>query len=127
MALVYLVQHHEKVAEPGDRPLSALSLDALCGGPLRRAWQTSEGIAGATGLEIRCDNRLRERMNWDFTRPIGEFLDDWGRSTRDRDSVPRGGDPWRHHSRSASQPPRRRRRHDGAPHRWRSAWRHHHP
>jgi broad specificity phosphatase PhoE len=107
MGLVYLVQHAQKRSEPGDPELTEhggrqavrtglwlrrLGLQAVYSSPLRRAWQTAERIAAATGLEVRRDDRLRERMNWDGTEPIEDFLTAWTRCVRDRDFVPRGGD-----------------------------------
>jgi broad specificity phosphatase PhoE len=49
-------------------------------------------IATAAGLEVRRDDRLRERMNWAGAEPIEDFLADWARCVRDRDFVPRFGD-----------------------------------
>ena len=36
---------------------------------MRRARETAEGIASVTGLEVRADARLRERLNWDDGMP----------------------------------------------------------
>jgi broad specificity phosphatase PhoE len=107
MALIYLVQHAEKRPDPGDpeltehgrsqaactgRWLSRAGLCAVYSSPLRRAWQTAQFIATAASLDVRRDDRLRERMNWDGSQPIGDFLADWAQSVRDRDFVPRTGD-----------------------------------
>jgi broad specificity phosphatase PhoE len=107
VGLVYLVQHAEKRPEPGDPELtehgrqqaartglrlSQVGLAAVYSSPLRRAWQTATHIAAAAGLDVRRDDRLRERMNWDGTSPIEVFLADWTSCTRDRDFVPRAGD-----------------------------------
>jgi broad specificity phosphatase PhoE len=107
MALVYLVQHAEKPPEPGDPELTEhgrtqaahtglwLSRTGLCAvysSPMRRAWQTAQVIATTSGLDVRRDDRLRERMNWDGSQPIEDFLADWARSVHDRDFVPRSGD-----------------------------------
>jgi broad specificity phosphatase PhoE len=106
MGLDYLVQHAEKRSEPGDPELtehgewqaaragawlSRVGLCAVYSSPLRRAWQTAGHIALASGLDLRRDDRLAERMNWDGTQPIEEFQADWARSVRDRDFVPRAG------------------------------------
>jgi broad specificity phosphatase PhoE len=107
MGFVYLVQHGQKRPEPGDPELtedggrqaartglwlSRFGLCAVYSSPLRRAWQTAERIAAATGLEVRRDDRLRERMNWDGTQSIEDFLADWARCVSDRDYVPHCGD-----------------------------------
>ncbi|WP_051366701.1 histidine phosphatase family protein [Hamadaea tsunoensis] len=107
MALVYLVQHAHKQPEPGDPGLTdtgerqaartgqwlgRLGLRAVYSSPMRRAWQTAEPIAALHGLTVRPDERLRERMNWDGTQPLEEFMADWTRCVHDRDFVPRAGD-----------------------------------
>jgi broad specificity phosphatase PhoE len=107
VAVVYLVQHAEKRPGPGDpeltergvdqavrtgRWLSRAGLEAVYSSPLRRARQTAEAIAAACGLEVRLDQRLRERANWDGTQPLADFLRDWDQCTRDRDFAPPGGE-----------------------------------
>jgi broad specificity phosphatase PhoE len=104
---VYLVQHAEKQPDAGDPGLTGhgraqarrtgqwlqrVGLRAVYSSPLRRAWQTADLIAAATGLEVVVDDRLRERMNWDGSQPLETFLADWARCVHDRDYVPRGGD-----------------------------------
>ncbi|MBB5872896.1 broad specificity phosphatase PhoE [Allocatelliglobosispora scoriae] len=106
MSLIYLVQHGEKQPEPGDpgltdrgrwqadcaaRLLRDAGITSVFSSPLLRAAQTAERIAAVAGLGVTVDDRLRERMNWDGHRPIGEFLIDWSRSVRERDFVPAGG------------------------------------
>ncbi len=107
MTLAYLVQHGEKEPSPGDPGLTPLGrhqaagtgrwlrgqgVRALYSSPLRRAWETAECIASVTGLAVRPDARLRERLNWDGSQPFGHFLALWGRTTQDRDFVPAGAD-----------------------------------
>lgn len=41
---------------------------------------------------MRIDSRLTERMNWDGSVPIGEFLAEWARATADRDYTPSAGE-----------------------------------
>ncbi len=80
MTLIFLVQHAEKEPGPGDPGLTdagrqqagrtaqwlyGCSLNAVYSSPLRRAVETAEYIAGAAGLSVQRDVRLRERMNWD--------------------------------------------------------------
>ena len=107
MTLAYLVQHGEKEPLPGDPGLTGTGLEqatrtgrwlrdlgmrALFSSPMRRARETAEGIASVTGLEIRPDARLRERLNWDGSLPFDAFLALWARTMRDRDWVPADGE-----------------------------------
>jgi broad specificity phosphatase PhoE len=106
MTLTYLVQHGEKRPEPGDpgltdqgrwqadcvaKVLVEAGIVAVFSSPLRRARETAARIASVAGLAVVEDDRLRERMNWDGSRPIGEFLIDWSRSVRERDFIPADG------------------------------------
>lgn len=106
----YIVQHAEKAFGSGDPPLSALGaaqatrtgnylagrgIAGLYSSPLLRARQTAERIVTRLNLEVRIDDRLRERMNWgegDGPQTTEEFFAEWERATRDRDFVPRSGD-----------------------------------
>ncbi|NMO53031.1 histidine phosphatase family protein [Actinoplanes sp. TBRC 11911] len=115
MARIYVVQHAETVAAAGDPPLtprgcrqatltgvwlSGQGIGALYSSPLLRARQTAQCIAAQAGdLPIHVDERLRERMNWDGSVSSEQFRDDWARTVRDRDFVPRVGDS----SRTAGQ------------------------
>jgi broad specificity phosphatase PhoE len=105
--LAYLVQHGEKEPLPGDpgltgtgreqatctgRWLCDLGMRALFSSPMRRARETAEGIASVTGLEVRPDARLRERLNWDGSLPFDALLASWARTMRDRDWVPPDGE-----------------------------------
>jgi len=107
VTLVYLVQHGEKEPVPGDpgltgtgreqaartgRWLRGAGIRALYGSPMRRARETAEGIASATGLAVRSDARLRERLNWDGSLPFDAFLDLWAKTMRDRDWIPGDGE-----------------------------------
>lgn len=107
MGLAYLVQHGEKEPVPGDpgltgtgraqagragRWLSSAGVRAVWTSPLRRARETTECIAAVTGLAVRPDERLRERLNWDGSVPLDAFLAVWARTARDRDWVPAGGE-----------------------------------
>jgi broad specificity phosphatase PhoE len=106
MTLFYVVQHAEKERQSGDPGLTPLGrrqaaatagwlagvgLSGILSSPLRRARETAEAIAAATGLPVQEDVRLRERMNWDGSQPVAEFLAEWEAAVRDRDFVPRGG------------------------------------
>lgn len=100
MTLVYLVQHGEKEALPGDPGLTPAGeqqaaqagLRSLYASPLRRAQQTAALIAAGTGLPVCTDARLRERMNWDGSRPLEVFLAEWAYATAHRDFVTSDGE-----------------------------------
>jgi broad specificity phosphatase PhoE len=107
VTLVYLVQHGEKEPLPGDpgltrtgrdqavhtgRWLRGLEISALYSSPMRRARETAEGIASVTGLPIRRDAQLRERLNWDGSLPFDAFMARWARTMRDRDWTPADGE-----------------------------------
>ncbi|WP_063772782.1 histidine phosphatase family protein [Streptomyces sp. CT34] len=107
MTVFYLVQHAEKERRPGDPGLTKrgrrqaastadwlqrVGVHAVFSSPLRRARETASFIASSTGLRIQEDTRLRERMSWDGTQTLGDFLADWGTSVKDRDFVPASGD-----------------------------------
>jgi len=107
MGLVYLVQHAEKDAAPGDPGLTDIGQEQarsvarwiktrdvrrLFSSPLRRARETAEAIARELNLAVTLDPRLRERVNWDGTCAFETFLADWRESVRDRDFIPPNGD-----------------------------------
>jgi broad specificity phosphatase PhoE len=107
VTVVHLVQHGEKQRLPGDpgltetgrqqatataRWLRSIQLQALYSSPLRRAEATADLIAAVTGLPVQRDARLRERMNWDGSCSLEDFLAEWAHATLDRDFVPSGGE-----------------------------------
>jgi broad specificity phosphatase PhoE len=113
MALdVVIVQHAEKVRQPGDHGLTDLGREqaTVCGqslrdvpfdeiwcSTLRRSRETAELIADAIGVpraRIRADSRVVERINWwgDAGQTRDVFVADWKRSTADRTYQPRNGD-----------------------------------
>jgi len=107
VTLVYLVQHGEKERSPGDPGLTELGrlqaertgqwlysmgVRSLWTSPLRRACETAACIASVTGLVVRPDARLRERLNWDGDMSFDAFLALWAASTQDRHLAPGGGE-----------------------------------
>ncbi|MGV9303562.1 histidine phosphatase family protein [Nonomuraea sp. NPDC003727] len=107
MAIFYVVQHGEKEQRAGDpgltaigrrqahraaRRLQAVDPGAVFSSPMRRARETADIIASAVGVPVREDARLRERMNWDGTQSLEDFLADWATAVRHRDFVPLSGD-----------------------------------
>ena len=71
--------------------LRGLGISAVWTSPMRRARETADCIAAATGLAVQSDARLRERLNWDDSMSFEAFLALWARTARDRDLVPAGG------------------------------------
>jgi broad specificity phosphatase PhoE len=107
MALAYLVQHGEKEPLPGDpgltekgrhqatrtgRWLLRAGVGAVFTSPMRRARETADRIASATGLAVQPDTRLGERLNWDGSLPLDAFLALWAQTIRDRDWAPAGAE-----------------------------------
>lgn len=109
---VFLVQHAEKVREPGDPGITdAGRADARATGrwaarmgvrrvycsPLLRSRQTAEVIAEQLGVAPRRlepieDPRATERLNWDGTIPFAAFAAEWRRTVEDRSYTPPFGD-----------------------------------
>lgn len=65
----------------------------LVSSPLTRAVESIRPLSIATGLEIIIDDRILERMEYrpEVWESVPQFLDDWRRTTRDRDFVPPSG------------------------------------
>lgn len=107
---VLVVQHGQKIREPGDPGLTVdgqrqaektaawiarhFDVTAVWSSPLRRARETAEPLAAVIGVEVQLEPRLRERMNWDgeHDQTLDDFLVEWERATTDRSFIPRGGD-----------------------------------
>ncbi|MFE2070416.1 histidine phosphatase family protein [Streptomyces sp. NPDC059467] len=58
---------------------------------MQRARETAWCVASRTGVRVREDARLRERMNRDGAQPMEDFLADRAASVKDRDFVPAAG------------------------------------
>ncbi|MFG2732837.1 histidine phosphatase family protein [Streptomyces canus] len=69
-----------------------VGVHAVFSSPLRCARETAWSIASRTGLRVREDARLRERMNWDGSQPMEDLLADWAAPVNDRDFAPTCGD-----------------------------------
>ncbi|HEX2033454.1 MAG TPA: histidine phosphatase family protein [Chloroflexota bacterium] len=110
-----LVQHGEKERTAGDPGLTpagvrqaervaaflarehraGVRIDRIIASPLRRTRETAMALAGALGLPVSLDSRLRERMNWGDGAPgqsLAAFLQEWARATQERDFVPSSGE-----------------------------------
>ncbi|WP_051450151.1 histidine phosphatase family protein [Actinospica robiniae] len=104
---VYLIQHAEKLREPGDPGITELGrahatltgawaqrtgIRRVYCSPLRRSWQTAQVIADAVDVQPVQDGRATERMNWDGTVPFAHFSAEWARTVEDRAYTPSNGD-----------------------------------
>jgi 2,3-bisphosphoglycerate-dependent phosphoglycerate mutase len=100
MTRLVFVRHSATSGGPGDPGLTfegralarragdellARNVTHVYSSPLRRARQTAQEIALVLGLEIRVDERLRERTNWGDVRgeTLEEFLERWARANVD--------------------------------------------
>ncbi|MGH9196754.1 MAG: histidine phosphatase family protein [Acidimicrobiia bacterium] len=106
---ILLVRHGELGARvPGDpglsmrgRELAKLTADFVRGrkpthifsSPLRRSLETAEIMGHELGLAVESDERLRERANWGDVegQSLRDFIEQWERSSHDRDFRPLGG------------------------------------
>ena len=107
MVSVYVVQHAQKQPTPGDPELTDLghrqaeqvasaladrAIRRVVSSPLTRAVQTARPVAGALGVDLELDERLSERMNWDGSILIEQFMSEWIATTEDRSVVPTIGE-----------------------------------
>lgn len=74
--------------------LCTIPITAIISSPLQRALETAKYIATNTKLTITIDSRLRERANWGDLpgQTFQEFVEMWGRCTREPDYIPPVGD-----------------------------------
>jgi broad specificity phosphatase PhoE len=109
---IVLVQHGEKMREPGDPRLTDVGLRQVAetarwiegrygrsfapvlSSPLRRARETAAPIAHHLGTEVSIDDRLVERMNWSVESGLDlpTFLAEWDRASSDRSYQPAIGE-----------------------------------
>ena len=113
MIRFWIVQHGDKVvsdppeSDPGltergrrrarltGEYLATEGIAHLYSSPLRRAQETAEIVGVALSLDVRVDDRVRERMNWGdggVFPALDDFLAEWRRATEDRDYRPPYGD-----------------------------------
>lgn len=109
MSEFYLVRHGAKETREEDSPLSAVGIkqseataeylenrgiSSIYSSPLRRAQHTSEIIAVRLSLPITSDSRLRERLVWGDRKgeTYDEFLEEWVKTSEDRQYQPQYGD-----------------------------------
>ncbi|HXF64873.1 MAG TPA: histidine phosphatase family protein [Caldilineaceae bacterium] len=110
MTVFYLVRHGQVERRVGDpdpsltvqgrreaeqvaAALQARPIARVYASPLRRAQETAAPIAGAHGLAVETDARLRERANFGDLpgQTLEVFVALWERCSRERDYAPPGG------------------------------------
>ena len=104
----YLIRHGQKVGEAGDPGLTELGkeqarktaiflqdkkISKIYSSTYKRTKETAEIINNTLKVEIKFDNRLRERMNWGSipNQNLEEFLKEWEYSNFHREFRPKAG------------------------------------
>lgn len=108
MVTFYLVRHGQKEKVMGDPHLTQFGkaqaehtakflkdkgIKQIFSGLLNRTSETANIIAKELGLDIKFDDRLRERMNWGDKKgeSFEEFWDEWQKADLNRDYQPAHG------------------------------------
>lgn len=108
MNTFYLIRHGQKVAEAGDPGLTELgkeqvektaeflrdkNISKIYSSSYKRTKETAEIINKTLKVEIKFDDKLRERMNWGSipNQSLVEFLKEWEYSNFHRDFKPKAG------------------------------------
>lgn len=108
MNTFYLVRHGQKVRHAGDPELTKLgkiqstktgkyfkekNIFKIYSSTFNRTKETSEIINKALNVEIKHDDRLRERMNWGSiaNQTFEDFLKEWEYSNHHRNFKPKAG------------------------------------
>ena len=108
MNIFYLIRHGQKVAEAGDPGLTEIgkeqagktaeflkdkNISKIYSSTYKRTKETTEIIKNTLKVEIKFDDRLRERMNWGSisNQTLEEFLKEWEYSNLHRDFKPKAG------------------------------------
>ena len=108
MNTFYLIRHGQKVGEAGDPGLTELgkeqagktteflkdkNISKIYSSTYKRTRETAEIINNTLKVEIKFDDRLRERMNWGSipNQSLEEFLKEWEYSNTHRDFKPKAG------------------------------------
>lgn len=109
MNLFYLLRHAQKERTPGDPPLTKVgiqqaevtadyfknkNIQKIYSSPLKRTLQTAAIITKELSLDVKTDQRLRERMNWGDKKneTFSEFWNEWQKTDLDRKYQPTHGD-----------------------------------
>lgn len=103
---VFLIRHGQKLPEAGDPGLSetgliqaretgeflkTFSIQKIISSPFKRTVETAQQIAQVLNMNFSQDNRLEERMNWNKSIDIKDFLHEWNLSTHNRNYRPKYG------------------------------------
>jgi broad specificity phosphatase PhoE len=105
---IYLIRHGQKEIHAGNPALTKIGVNQaketgvylsqfpiskIISSPTKRTIETAENIAQVLNLPYSSDNDLVERMDWiDPSVSRDEFLQEWVKSTNNRDYVPKYGD-----------------------------------
>jgi len=108
MNTLYLIRHGQKVGETGDPGLTELgkeqaektanflkdkNISKIISSTYKRTKKTAVIINNTLKVEIKFDDRLRERMNWGSipNQTLEEFLKEWEYSNLHREYKPKAG------------------------------------
>jgi len=106
---IYLVRHGKRESYTEDTLLSELGvkqaeltgkyfkdkkINQIYASPMPRTQQTAKIISEILNLDIKTDDRLRERLVWGDreNESFEEFLEQWDKATIDRNYRPKNGD-----------------------------------
>lgn len=104
MITFYLVRHGNKEPVPFDPPLTKtgikqaeatakhlkdISFKAIIASPKLRTQQTAQIIAKEQALAVVADERLQERMEWEYDESFDQFMAEWTKTDIDRNYQPK--------------------------------------
>lgn len=108
MTTIYLIRHGQKLSHAGDPGLTEIGLQQaketglflqqfpiskIISSPFKRTVETAQQIGQVLSLEHSLHQGLVERMNWnDDSISKQEFLQEWKKTTNDRNYTPKFGD-----------------------------------
>lgn len=106
MATFYLVRHGQKEAVPFDPPLTTFGVKqakvtanhlkniafvVAVASPKLRAMRTAEIFTEPHALPVIVDERLIERLEWEYGENFDEFNAEWNKTDIDRTFLPKNG------------------------------------
>jgi broad specificity phosphatase PhoE len=107
MLKFYIIRHGNKENIPFNPPLTVvgekqaqltasflkdIKFKTLLASPKLRTTQTAGEISKKLGIPIDFDERLIERMEWEYDKTFEEFIKEWENTDRDRSFVPSKGE-----------------------------------